>query len=168
MTLFSRFSSRATSKDWYSPRSDVIYACSAMFSSFVYGIEPENLDSEELKTRIGYHSMVMSVLNPAHPFNLFPSLWLLPLPLKKKLLKCLAVSYPMCTWCVIHSPIFSRTKKTCKIRISIVTKYYFVHKFWQKKLLFKQNIHYFKTSKISVFLSESIPLYSEIPIIQSL
>jgi len=62
-----------------------------MFSTFVYGIEPESFDSPELKTRIHYHSMIMSILNPAHPFNLFPSLWTLPLPLKKRLINCLEV-----------------------------------------------------------------------------
>lgn len=66
-------------------------ACSAIFGPFVYGIEPESLDSEELLQRRRYHSVMMTVLNPAHPFNLIPALWNLPIPMKKKLATCFQV-----------------------------------------------------------------------------
>ncbi|WAR09841.1 CP17A-like protein [Mya arenaria] len=87
--LIDRFA--AKSGVAYNPRGDIVLLCSAMLSSIVYGIELESLDSPELCTRIHYHSMIMSLLSPSHPFNIFPWLWDLPLPIpaRARLQKCL-------------------------------------------------------------------------------
>jgi hypothetical protein len=66
-------------------------ACSAIFSTMIYGTESEHLDSEGLKTRIYYHNMIMSILNPSNPMNIIPILWKLPSPVKQKLEECLQV-----------------------------------------------------------------------------
>lgn len=77
--------------DDYYPRNDMTRACSAIFSTMIYGTESEHLDSEGLKTRIYYHNMIMSILNPSNPMNIIPILWKLPSPVKQKLEECLQI-----------------------------------------------------------------------------
>lgn len=88
--LMMRFSSKSSNNTEYYLREDVFTACSAILSSMVYGTEPETLDSPQLKSRIHYHNMLMSMLNPTYPMNILPVLWKLPTPVKSKFLRCIS------------------------------------------------------------------------------
>ncbi|XP_052268114.1 cytochrome P450 2C31-like isoform X2 [Dreissena polymorpha] len=85
--LFARL--EQNSRPNYDPRSDVVACCTAMFSSIVYGIGLEPLDSPELQTRIRYHNMILELLSPTNVYNLVPALWNLPLPMKARFEACL-------------------------------------------------------------------------------
>ncbi|XP_060552394.1 cytochrome P450 2U1-like [Ruditapes philippinarum] len=74
----------------YYPRADVVKTCTAIISSLVYGVKTDNIDSPDLRSRIHYHSLLMSFLNPAHPFNLLPILWKLPTSIRKTLHQCIS------------------------------------------------------------------------------
>jgi len=69
----------------YHPGDDIHNTCSAVFASLVYGIEPQNLSSQDLAMHKQDHQTLFTHLNPMCPVNLCPPLIHLPFPGLKQL-----------------------------------------------------------------------------------